>query len=223
MSISSMSLPKVRCRDLQPQQRSARIGMKRSTDCYERVMLKHPYRSTFYSRAELYFAALQEADSSVNHYVPQPFSLRIGSSPYIPDFYRLINGSQEVIELTSNGQFDPVKTKVLATFFEQYDMRFQVVSNDWSMDQSILAENWLMITGQLVTTQSIETHKEEQILLEHFSGEDDILLSDIINPGDRIGSLTTETALFRLLHRGCIQADLVNSPLDYDTRWRIAS
>jgi len=216
------SLPKIHCSDLQPRQRRTRPGFKRSTDCYERMMLKHPYRSVFHSRAELYFAALLEANPCVEHYVPQPFHLRISGKPYIPDCYRLYQGRKEIIELKPRGEFDDAITSALTAFFQHYDMHFLVISNEWALEQSMLAENWLMIIGQLITTQEMETHVEEEQVLDRLTWNEELSLGTLIDPGDRLGHLVTETALFRLLHRGKVHAKLADAPLDYNTLWSIA-
>lgn len=211
----------VKARDMTPRQHHTKAGFKRRTDCYERVMLKHPFRSVFHSRAELYYAALLEADPAVTSYVPQPFSLAVSGRAYIPDCYVLRNGQRVVVELKPRGEFDDALRVPLEKFFEQYGMRFQVVANEFALEQHLVAENWLSIISALVQTESLDTHQTEIKQLDQFSIRENLRLGQLIDPCNRIGSLVEEAALFRLLHRGLVQADLGSAPLDYDTEFSL--
>ncbi|MEE8058418.1 MAG: hypothetical protein V3T17_11375 [Pseudomonadales bacterium] len=214
---------RVRARDLSPRQRHTRAGFKRSIDCYERCMLKHPARSVFHSRAELYHAALLESDPTVTSYVPQPFSLSISGKMYIPDCYVVQSGKRRVIELKPRGEFDDALHEPLAAYFSLQGMVFEVVPNEWALNRSMEAENWLQIISVLHTGQALDTDVDESQILIQFQRQPTLALGEILDPGDRLGSLSNEVALFRLLHRGVITSNLSDAPLDYSTEFKLCT
>lgn len=210
--------------DLTPSQRSTSVGFRRQTDCYERYMVKFAGQiAIFHSLAELFHAALLEADPRVTHYIPQPYSLRVGGKPYCPDCFVLRDGQRYIIELKPRGEFDEQQRRSLEAFFERQGMIFQVLANEPFLEQAVLAQNWLMILGQLHTCRDVLTDAQEISLLDELSLYDSRRLGDLIDPGDRWGSLERETALFRLLHRGLVQADLSNAALDYPTEFSVCT
>lgn len=209
----------VRGSEMTPRQQHTTVGFKRSTDCYQRYMCKFTPLAVFHSRAELYHAALLEADPSVSFYVPQPFQLTIGRKRYVPDCYVTRGGRRIVIELKPRGEFDDTKRRALSTFFQRYNMTFEVLANEQVLDRCIEAENWLTILSMLNSTREFTTDRQEVDLLNRLGIQGSLSLGDIIDPGNRIRSLVNETALFRLLHRGLLKAQLDDAPLDYDTRF----
>ena len=214
----------VKAKALTPQQQPTSVGFKRHTDCYERMMVKHPHRSVFHSLAELYYAALLEADPLVTFYVPQPFLLRVNRKRYVPDFYVLKNERRQVIELKPRAEFDDQIRIPLESFFNERDMDFLVENNSDVMERSMEAENWLTILSALTSTSSASTEPEEQTILSNFySVPRSLMLGEIIEPSDRIQSINREIGLFRLLHRGVITADLNNEPLDYSTKFSLCA
>ena len=208
---------RVKAPDLIPRQRLDAKRLKRRTDWYERVMIKHPTRSLFHSLAELYHAALLEANADVISYVPQPYSLLIGSRRYIPDCFVFKNDERVVIELKPRGEMDSELEIPLQQFFKSKGMRFLVVPNEWALEQSLKAENWLTILSVLVFGNLYETADQESRLLDRFFLQPNLNLGDVIDPGNRLGCFYEELSLFRLIHQGHLAANLDSSPLDYDT------
>jgi len=208
---------RVKAPDLIPRQRQDAKKLKRKADWYERVMIKHPARSLFHSLAELYHAALLEANTEVISYVPQPYSLLIGSRRYLPDCFVLKNDERIVIELKPRGEMDSELEIPLQQFFKSKGMRFLVVPNEWALEQSLKAENWLTILSVLVFGKLYETADQEARLLDRFFLQPQLNVGDVIDPGNRLDCFYEELALFRLIHQGHLVANLDSSPLDYDT------
>lgn len=207
--------------DMVPRQHKTSIGIKRSTDCYQRYMLKFNELAVFHSRAELYHAVLLEADPLVSNYVPQPFNLRLGSGQYVPDCFFIREGKRFVRELRPKAKYDERKLNSLKAYFERFNMTFEVISNESILCQERLAENWITIISHLYSTQSLTTDSQEIDLLSRFGHSITMCLSDILDPGNRLKYALEETALFRLLHRGLIKATLTESVLDYDTEFSL--
>jgi hypothetical protein len=208
--------PKVSAKNLVPIQQWTRAGFKRHTDCYERQMLKHPHLSVFHSLAELYHAALLEGNPSVSVYVPQPFSLRVGSRYYTPDCYVMDEGKRRVVELKARGDFPEDMEIALKAFFKRYGMVFEVMDNERALERYVLAENWLTIVSLLYSARDYGSEVEE-IEVEEALAVSSKPLGHLIDAGNRFGTFMTEVAVFRLLHRGFLTADLSDRPLDYDT------
>ncbi len=206
--------------ELTPIQKSTRIGLKRSTDCYQRVMLKHKGISVFHSRAELYFATQLEANSKVSTYVPQPFHLRIGKTPYTPDIYFVESGERKVVELKPNAKFCEKKKRALEDFFQNRGMKFAVESNESVLSKSVLSENWLYIISLLVTSKDHDTMALEDQLIDRIQlGE--IKLGDWVDSGDPLGGQLYQAACFKLLHRGVLSANLDKDRISYNTEFTL--
>ena len=184
-------------------------------------MLKHPHISEFHSHAEHLFAGLLEGDPDVTTYVPQPFALQIGKRRYKPDFYVLDSQRRRVLELKPRGEFDTQLQALLESFFAAHDMMFEVISNESVMAKIAEAENWLEIVRALYLNQDLDTVSAEADLHERFDAKPRQSLGDLVDPGDRDGTLEIEIAVFRLLHRGRLRANLESAPLDFMTEiWR---
>ncbi len=203
---------------LTPYQHNTRPNFKTAVDFRVQHMLKHPYLSEFHSRAEHLNAGLLEGDPTVRSYVPQPFRVWIGKRRYTADCYVAREQSPpEVWELKPRGEFPDEKRIPLEQFFAQHGMQFDVISNESVYEREIEAENWLEIVRNLHIARDLETTDAEQRVMEHLMTIDSGTLDDFIDPGDRERTYYAEIALFRLLHRGVLQANLVDRPLDFDT------
>lgn len=213
---------RVRARTLIPAQQITSNGLKRSTNCYERYMLKFSGQlAIFHSLAELYHAVHLESEPSVTSYVPQPFVLWIGKFQYCPDCYVVRDGKRYVVELKPCAEFDEKKRRSLERYFHQNGMTFQVLANESYLEQSVLMQNWLTIISKLHTCGHIPTDRQEIALIDQLSLYESLPLGELIDPGDRLATMATEIALFKLLHRGIVRADLANAPLDYSTEFSL--
>jgi len=207
----------VRQHNLIPQQQPTSIKLQRSCDFYQQYFIKHPYCSDFHSRAEFLQAGLHEGNPAVSAFVPQPFRLYVFGRSYTPDCYVMEDGNRRVQELRPEAVFDEGKRMALEHFFALRGMQFEVVSNESIYDREIEAENWIDIVRTLYRARDWSTDAAELSVLDYFYAHGECTLGDIVDVGDREGTFASEVALFRLMHRGIIQADLFNKPLDYDT------
>ncbi len=210
--------PAVRVDTLEPRQRATRQSMRIATEFSVQWMLKHPYRSEFHCRAEHLYAGLLEGDPDVLSYVPQPFTFQVGRARYTPDFFVQAKDRSFVVELKPGGNADAKLTEPTADYLKRYDIDFEVVANESVTERAIEAENWLEIVRSLHVHRELPTEREEHRLLETFYNEPECVLGDVVNPGDRRASSDREMALFRLLHRGLLRAELSKRPLDFNTK-----
>lgn len=210
----------VRIDALIPAQHRANREFRIAADVRLQVMLKHPYISEFHSHAEHLYAGLLEGSPTVTSYVPQPFALRVGKRRYKPDFYVVDGDQRRVIELKPGGDFDPALWGPLEAFFTTQGMQFEVISNESVIHRIVEAQNWLEIVRALYLNRDLDTLAAEAHLLDRFEVESPMSIGDIVDPGDRDGTLEQEIALFRLLHMGKLTANLDHAPLDYATKVR---
>jgi hypothetical protein len=200
-----------------PHQHTTTRGLRSATDFYEQRLVKFPEVGEFHSYAEYLYAGLNEGNSRVATYIPQPFQLRYQGQRYTPDVYVVCNGKRWVIELKPRAEFDPHKQQALAAFFAQHAMTFAVFSNEDILAREREALNWLTITRELVRAEDIDTQQEEQQLLWDWPEGESMLMQDWIDPGDRERTYTTEIALLRLVHRGLLLAELTEHTLNFNT------
>lgn len=203
---------------LTPCQHKTRPNFKTATDFRVQHMIKHPYLSEFHSRAEHLNAGLLEGDPTVRSYIPQPFCVWIGKRRYTADCYIAREQSPpEVRELKPRAEFPDDQRIPLEQFFAQHGMQFDVISNESVYERETEAENWLEIVRVLHMARYLSTTDAEQRVLEQLMTVDTATLEDFIDPGDRERTYYAEIALFRLLHRGLLQASLADRPLNFDT------
>jgi hypothetical protein len=207
---------------LAPVQHRADRNFRIATNVRIQRMLKHPHISEFHSLAEYFYAGLLEGTPAVSVYVPQPFSLRVGKRRYKPDFYVLERDRRRVVELKPRGEFSEALWQPLDAFFAAHGMHFEVISNEEVFSRKIEAQNWLEVVRALNLCRDLDTQVAESSVLDQCQGAGTLTLGDLIDPGDRDRTLETEIALFRLLHRGHLSANLSNRPLDYATSVQLA-
>lgn len=135
-----------------PNQRPISLGRKISLNLHQRWMPGHSAQvSRFESRAELYYAAILEADPEVKRYVPQPFDLRLnppvgGKNSYRPDFYvQKTDGSEHVYEVTTAQKAAGRPVQQATEILEKHGMTYELVLTEAIYARSIEAENWLLI------------------------------------------------------------------------------
>ncbi len=214
----------VKADSLEPHQQATERGFKTATDFRQRYMIKHPFLSEFHSYAEYLHAALLEGDPTVTSYVPQPFRLMIGKRRYKPDCYVLSDNQPiQIIELKPRGEMANELKIPLMHFFSQYKMVFEVISNESVLEREVEAVNWLDIIQTLYRARDLITEEQEQTILGTFYEKGNSSLGDIIDPGDRERTFYDEVALFRLLHRGLLKAELTKTPLDYNTEFDLCA
>ena len=211
----------VKSDSLTPVQRRTADMLKIGADFRQQVMLKHPVISEFHSYAEWLHAGLLESDPEVISYVPQPFLLHYKNVWYTPDVYvRHRSGPVKVIELKPRGEFNEAKREALEAYFYLKGMKFTVISNESVYEHTQRCENWLEIVRILHVARSIDTEINEGELYSRIC-LDSLSLSDVIDPGDRERTYHNEIALYRLLHRGLIEANMDDAPLGFDTQFRL--
>jgi hypothetical protein len=218
-------LRQVQSDSLEPHQQPTAPNFKTACDFRQQVMRKHPYLSDFHSYAEYLHAGLLEGDPAITRYVPQPFRLRVRGKRYTPDCYVEGDGQpRRVVELKPRGEMPDDQRIPLLQYFAHHGLRFEVLSNEAVIERQTEAENWLEIVRILHLARDLTTSDAEQAVLEQLYRHGPCSLGDLIDPGDRERTYPQEIALFRLLHRGVVQGELTEQPLDYDTRlWLCAS
>lgn len=189
----------------------------RQADCYQQIGVKYPQRGTYHSYAEFLHFALCEGDADVTTFVPQPFRLRIGNRPYIPDAYLVRDGERIVVELKPRGEFDSAKHAALTAFFHHHRWQFSVISNESVLEREIEAMNWLHVVRTLCSASAMTSAAEERGLLQRFLTQDRWEFGALLDHDDRSRCFTQEVALYRLLHRGQLQAQWQHSRLGPET------
>jgi hypothetical protein len=206
--LSEVSASRGNVNVLYPQQQKSSIKISRSTDYRSQRMIKCPEICHFHSLAEYYFAALLEGDRLVDTYVPQPFRLRLGRKPYIPDIYYVREQQSYVGELKPRGEFDETFRVALTEFFRSHDMIFVVIDNESINAHSKEAQNWITIVRWLLTYPERDVHQARQEILQLLFVNVEVTYGEIIDLGDRTASLNRECAVHQMLHSGEIMADL---------------
>jgi len=214
---SAATPPRVHIDALTPVQHRARRHFRIAANVRIQRMLKHAHVSEFHSLAEYLYVGLLEGTPSVTGYVPQPFALRVGKRRYTPDFYVVDGDKRRVLELKPRGEFNPALWGPLDAFFSAQGMRFEVIPNEAVFAQTIEAQNWLEIVRALNLCRDLDTLAAEEALLDQCQAAGSLTVGDVVDPGDRDSTLDREIALFRLLHRGRLTANLGDQPLDYRT------
>lgn len=216
-TFARQSGPTVRAATLEPVQRPTEPAFRNQCDFWQQRLLKHPRRSEFHSRAEYLHAGLLEGDRDVISFVPQPFVLQIGRRRYTPDCFVLSRSGRRVVEIKPGGELDSALWGPLSQYFGAQGMAFEVVANETIFERRQEAENWLEIVRRLVPVQDLDTATVETSVWRGFERATLRTVGDVIDVGDREATYTREIALYRLLHRGVLAAELNRSPLGYDT------
>ncbi|WP_166260600.1 TnsA endonuclease N-terminal domain-containing protein [Marinobacter salicampi] len=214
---SPNQFPSVQGDTLEPRQRATRQSMRIATEFSVQCMLKHPHRSEFHCRSEHLYAGLLEGNPAVISFVPQPFTFGVGRCRYTPDFFVQAKDRAFVVEVKPEGKVDNRLTEPVAHFLRRNGIDFDVVHNAGIIERAVEAENWLEIVRVLHVNRDLPTESVERRLLEEFYQEPERALADVVNSGDRAASYDREIALFRLLHRGLLRAELSEQPLDFTT------
>lgn len=207
----------VKAETLVPHQQPTQPNFQTATDFYQREMIKHPHLSDFHSLPELLHACLLEGDPDVTSYTPQPFRLRIRGRRYTPDCY-VVRRSQppQVVELKPRGEMADEDRLPLSHYFAQYGWHFVVLSNESIMSRKTVAMNWHEIVINLQISRDLDTAADELRVLEFLEQTGGCYLDDLIDPGDRERTYDQEIALYRLMHRGLVWANLTEQVLDWD-------
>jgi hypothetical protein len=207
--------------NLRPEQQPTPISLRRSTNYVVQRLLKHPECCRFHSLAELYFAALLEAQVDVTYFCPQPYEMWIKGNRYIPDIYFVKKGMAHVVEIRASGKFSEEKRQLLETYFRYHQMSFEVVANESILEREIEAQNWLFIVRNLLGGEDIDTETDEYRLIERLQLEGELELDDIVDPGDRQTTQYMELATYRLLYRQIVKTNLETDFLSYGSVLRL--
>jgi len=213
--------PVIRWDDIdQPLQHRAALNFRKAADYRVMRMVKHPGLSEFHSRAEFWHAALAEADPSVIAYVPQPFRLRLGHARYTPDCYVRYGDRQIVLEIKPEKHIATVEKIALNRFFSTVGMGFDVISNEAIEARAVEAENWLNIVRTLTLARHVDTRSTESKILKQapIIGEEGALLHELVTVTADEQQWYECVAIYRLIHRGILAAELTDEPLNWGTR-----
>jgi hypothetical protein len=206
----------VQSHSLEIQQITVTQKMKTASNYYSKRFIKCGQIAEFTDYYGMIFAALIESNSNYISFTPRPFRLKVLGRPYIPDFCLVGNGDREIIDIV-NGFANEKIDKVLTNFFNNNGFKYSVITTDSLKAEQQKAESWLQVVSLLVTTKDFNSHYEEDVILNGISSGEIENLGDIVDSGDRNGTLASEIALFRLMHGGFVIANLDNSPLSYNT------
>ncbi len=211
------NLARVTSDSLVPSQQRTSLALETNADVYLRTCLKYPGRGVFHSYPEYLHGVLLDIDPDVSYFVPQPFALRIGRKPYIPDVYVVRNGQQEVIELKGKHSLDPVIEASAQAFFADYGIHFSVISNNTALAREQEALNWLPLLHVLACANQsgLETRAMASTLLTRCRQFPGSTVGDLLSPARRPTQYVEEVALYRLLVDHQLTADLVSAPLTY--------
>ncbi len=204
-----------------PRQHGTTPGFKKKADYYRQRLLKYPGIGEFHSRYELYYAALLEGDPQVTHYVPQAHKMRFGKSkPYYPDFHVMYtDGRHDIVELKQTINWTDPRWEQLQWHCQHQGHRFVLIENAAIGARAVEAENWLEVVRHLVTGHLLETPQQEAALLMRCCAQGQLCLGEVIDGDDRQRSYLDELALYRLLHRGELRANLTTPLLMETTLW----
>jgi hypothetical protein len=218
--------PRIKALDecLIPQQQPTSRKLTRSADYYEQRCVKYAHRASFHCYAEFLHALLMEAEQNVIAFVPQPFRLQIGRSLYTPDVHVTYRTGAVVRELKPEGRtLAEGWQQVLVEFFHHHQMKFELISNEWVLEQEALALHWLPVIQILAEAQreGVDTGHEESQMLYALMESRCLVVGDLLTGVSRLTRYRNELALLRLLHQHRILADLSQHPWDYDTEIRL--
>jgi len=216
-------LGSVQYETLMPVQQPTRQSLLISADTYQQVLLKYPERAVFHSYAEFIHGLWLESRRKVSCFVPQPFLLKIQNKRYTPDCYYRCNGHEYVVELKAPSNIDDVPVELLTQFFAQHDMIFLLIPNEQVLRHETLALHWLRLVQVMVVAKryGVRTDDEEDALLHEAARFERPTVGDLLSSCDRASQSAREIALYRLIHRHRLVADLTHQPLDYNTELRI--
>lgn len=190
--------------------------IKTASNYYSKRFIKCRQIAEFTDYYGLIFAALLESNSNCVSFTPRPFRLRVLGRPYIPDFCLVGNREREIVDI-ANGFANKQINESLTNFFNNNGFKYSVITTNSLKAEQQKAESWLQVVSLLVTTRDFNSHFEEEVILNGISSGKIENLGDIVDVGDRNGTLAYEIALFRLMHGGFVIANLDNSPLNYNT------
>lgn len=211
---------KVSASSLLPEEQPTPLKQLKALDTYQQYFVKYPKRGTFHSYPELLHGALLESEPAVESFVPHPFRLRIGSQTYIPDCYLVRSGVRIVRECNEADLPDKISAPV-RQFLAQNDIQWEVLPNSVILEKETLALNWLQIVQTLVSAKGHQTmHAEGEIHLR-LAEEGSLSLMMLLDGSDDFEQFDKQVAVFRMLHKGLITAELNKEDLNYHTEFQL--
>lgn len=181
--------------------------------------LKYPGRGVFHSYAEYLHGILLDIDPDVTSFVPQPYTLRVARTRYIPDVFAVRAQQQQVIELKGKQGLAPVIEASARAFFADYGILFSVVSNNTVLAREQEALNWLPLLQVLIGAErnGLDTQTMASTLLTRCRRFPGTTVEELLSPARRPTQYVEEVALYRLLVSHQLSADLVSAPLNYSS------
>jgi hypothetical protein len=199
------------------QQNKSAMTLKVAADIYFQMFKKFNQVGIFHSYSEILFAALLEADHEVSCFTPQPMQVSIKGKRYIPDFHYIKNNQSFIVELKPRGEFNEEKRKTCEEVFFNKGMKFKVIKNEDVLNQEIKALNWLQIIRVILTSTLNETRNQELKILAEVVNGSTSTFGDVIDTGNRMGTMLEEIALYRLIYKGRLKAELSKNLISLNT------
>ena len=194
---------------------------KVNTDFYMQKFIKYPHTAVFHSYPELLHAALLESDKDVKAFTPQPYNIKVKSGNYVPDVHYIKNNESIVAELKPKGKFDLEKKEFCEAYFKNQNMKFIVVSNESVYEQQVKALNWLQVIRVILTSTYENTLNQELEILSNIATGKVEVFSDVIDSGDRFGTMLEEIALYKLIYDHKVVASLDEVIINYSTKVKL--
>ena len=199
-----------------PEQKRSTKSQKVRTNCYEQWMPKHPDACcVFHSYAELYYAALLEADTHVLKFVPQPCTIPLKQfrhdkrKTYTPDVYVLFSDGREVVvELASEESFEDKPVADATEYLEQYGIEYRVIRNADVYSHIQLAHNWLYIVRIIGAHWDPAFESCYQAACAQLKREKALRLDELESFLAPLPRPCARSAAFKMLHNGDAYAHL---------------
>jgi hypothetical protein len=216
MSILNDSDINISLKSWSPVQVPTTLPLRRQVDCYDQHCVKFNDVGVFHSRAQLLYSAILEGMPSVSYYVPRPFSFNAGGRLYTPHFYVNDNNHKYVREVGSQRTGSAEWQSAMERYCTFNSHSFEFIPSEWIFERHQLAENWLSIVRILARNIDHYTESLEQKMLLHYLPSEGCTFGELIASTKADQKHFAELAVFRLLHRGTIKADLRYHPLSYE-------
>ncbi len=199
------------------QQTKTAMKLKVAADVYLQMFMKFKAVGIFHSYFELLYAALLESDPEIECFTPQPIQIKIKGKRYIPDFHFIKNNVSFIAELKPNGEFDNEKQSICEEVFSSMEMQFFVVNNDDVLREQIKAINWLQIVKVNLSSTIENTKNQELKLMSDIACGKVSSFGDVIDVGNRLDTKLEEIALYRLIYKNQLSADLEKDLINLET------
>lgn len=203
-----------------PEQHIPSLELRKRDDFHCRLCLKYSGEGYFLSKAQSWHAALLESDINISSYVPHPIKFRVGSRYFTPYNYVIKNYKKILIDFISIKDLHSAWIEDLSAVINSKGIVFEFISKESVYERQQLAENWITITNYISMNRHRNTDELEFSIL-HYQLMQPLSFGDLLSDIEPYQRNDYELAIFRLLHRGQITANLNFKVLDYDTEFQL--